>query len=101
MIRLISICLIVLIINIPFGYWRANVKKYSFQWFLSIHIPVPFIIALRIFTNIGFSWYSYIFLGLSFYIGQKLGSIIYKRLEKFEVVSSCLWMDLRKYLIEH
>ncbi len=101
MINLFVISTIVLILNIPFGYWRANVKKFSLQWILSIHIPVPFIIALRIFFDIGFGWYTYLFLVSAFIIGQKLGAIIYKYLKKNEIVSSCLIMDLRKLICEH
>ncbi len=42
--KLIIVSIIVFSINIPFGYWRANVKKFSLQWILAVHIPVPFII---------------------------------------------------------
>lgn len=98
---LIIISLSVLLLNIPFGYWRANVKRFSLQWFLSVHIPVPFIIALRIMSNIGFSWYSYVFLVTAFFIGQRLGSFIHKHLEKLEAVSSCLVMDLKKLCCQH
>ncbi|MDA3953107.1 MAG: hypothetical protein PF485_05640 [Bacteroidales bacterium] len=101
MIQLIIISVFILIFNIPFGYWRANVKGYSFQWFLAIHIPVPFIITVRIFSDIGFSWHTYIFLVTAFFIGQKLGSIIHRYLEKIEIVSSCLIMDLKRILWEH
>ena len=62
MIKLTIIALLVFILNIPFGYWRANVKRFSSQWFLAIHLPVPFIIALRILSGIGFAWYTYLFL---------------------------------------
>ncbi len=94
MIRLIIISILVVIFNIPFGYWRANVKRFSFQWYLSIHIPVPFIVALRVFFEIGFRWYTYLFIVAAFFIGQKLGSIIYKYLRKINIVSSCLFIDL-------
>ncbi len=96
MVKLIIISILVLIFNIPFGYWRANVKSYSLQWFLSVHIPVPFIITLRIFFDIGFSWYTYRFLVSAFFMGQKLGSVIHNQLKKLEDVSSCLIMDLKK-----
>ncbi|MBI9053562.1 MAG: hypothetical protein JEY96_07070 [Bacteroidales bacterium] len=101
MIKLLIISLFVIFFNIPFGYWRANVKLFSFQWFLAVHIPVPIIVMLRIFLDIGFEWYTYLFLVTSFFIGQKLGSIIHKYLGKIEIISSCLIMDLRKLLIEH
>ena len=39
--------------NLPFGYMRAKSKKYSFAWFLYIHIPVPFIIAARWLWGLG------------------------------------------------
>ncbi|PKL81983.1 MAG: hypothetical protein CVV24_12465 [Ignavibacteriae bacterium HGW-Ignavibacteriae-3] len=69
----------VVLINIPFGYWRANVKKFSLQWFLSVHIPVPFIIFLRIIGHIGFAFYTYIFLVAAFFTGQQLGSYLRKK----------------------
>lgn len=94
MTNLLIISLLVFILNIPFGYWRANVKRFSLQWYLAIHIPVPVIIAFRIFFEIGFSWYTYLFLVTSFFLGQKLGSIVYNYLKKNDDVSSCLFMDL-------
>ena len=35
------------ILNLPFGYLRTTSIKFSFKWFLYIHLPIPFIIALR------------------------------------------------------
>ncbi|MCK5137727.1 MAG: hypothetical protein KAR19_18220 [Bacteroidales bacterium] len=60
MTKLIIITILVLVLNIPFGYWRANVSRFSTQWFLAIHIPVLFIVALRLLSGIGFSWYTYL-----------------------------------------
>lgn len=94
MIKLLLISLIVLAGNIPFGYWRANVHKFSFQWVLAIHIPVPLIIAIRIFSGIGFAWFTYVFMILSFFLGQKFGGTILKKLEDMHKnVTSCLIMD--------
>ena len=87
--------LLVFFFNIPFGYWRINVKKFSLQWVLAVHIPVPFIIALRIFTSIGFAWYTYVFLVSAFFLGQRLGASIHHYTEKTcAKTSSCLIMDL-------
>ncbi len=74
MIKLAIIAILVFVLNIPFGYWRANVKRFSSQWFLAIHIPVPFIVALRIFSGIGFAWYTYVFLVGAFLPGTKIRS---------------------------
>jgi hypothetical protein len=93
--KLIVITILVFVLNIPFGYWRANVKRFSTQWFLAIHIPVPFIVAMRILGGIGFSWYTYVFLVGGFFLGQKLGSMLMKRVHNYcQQESSCLVMDL-------
>ena len=39
---------------LPFGYWRAGLRKFSWQWFAAIHAPVPVVAALRI--GSGLSW---------------------------------------------
>ena len=95
--KLTIVTLLVFIFNIPFGYWRARVKKFSLQWALAIHIPVPFIIVARIYSDIGFAWYTYVFLVSAFFLGQRLGAVILnKRMEKGQVVTSCLVMDVLK-----
>lgn len=92
---LIIISILVFILNIPFGYWRANVKRFSTQWFLAIHIPVPFIVALRILSGVGFGWYTYVFLVGGFFLGQKFGSMLLKWVHsRCQQESSCLVMDL-------
>ena len=40
--------------NIPLGYLREGSQKYSFRWFLYIHLSIPAVIALRLVS--GFSW---------------------------------------------
>ncbi len=93
--KLSIITILIFIFNIPFGYWRENVKKFSFQWALAIHIPVPFIIITRIYADVGFAWYTYVLFVGAFFSGQKLGSIILKirKLNKIPV-TSCLIVDL-------
>jgi hypothetical protein len=91
---LIEVSVLVLIFNIPFGYWRYHVKRLSLQWFLAIHIPVPFIILARIFSDIGFHWITYVFLVSTFFLGQFIGGQIYKYRKARHTVSSCLVMDL-------
>jgi len=76
--NLILISLIVFVITLPFGFWRGSVKKFSLQWFLAVHIPVPFIIALRFLSNIGFEWYTYPLIDGTFFLGQFLGGKIAK-----------------------
>ncbi|MCK5068009.1 MAG: hypothetical protein KAR16_11240 [Bacteroidales bacterium] len=95
MTTLIIITILVFILNIPFGYWRANVSRFSTQWFLAIHIPVPFVVALRLLSGIGFSWYTYLFLVGGFFLGQLFGSRLMKWIHQHcHQESSCLVMDL-------
>jgi hypothetical protein len=68
------ISILILIINIPFGYWRGGQKKYSLKWFLAIHIPIPFIILLRIYSGVGFEWCTYPYMITAFFFGQLAGS---------------------------
>lgn len=95
--KLLIISILVLVFNIPFGYWRSNVRAYSLQWFLAIHIPVPFIIALRLVSEIGFAWYTYVFLVTAFFLGQKTGAVMMKKIHRAcQCASSCLVMDLMR-----
>jgi len=64
---------IVLALNLPFGYWRSKVRKFSPSWFASIHLPVPFVIAIRIYSDLGFELRTYPVLLAAFFFGQFLG----------------------------
>lgn len=79
--QLALVSVAVLLVNIPFGAWRESVKKFSFKWFLAVHLPVPLVILLRIYGEIGFAFYTYIFLVTAFFGGQKLGGFIYSKRE--------------------
>ncbi len=66
----------VLTFNLPFGYWRSNVKRFSKQWFLAVHIPVPFVIALRILSGMGWRLITFPVMVGAFFTGQLLGGVI-------------------------
>lgn len=51
----VGLFVMALIVSIPCGYIRQNYKKYSFMWFLLIHLPIPFIVLLRI--EAGLNWH--------------------------------------------
>ncbi len=71
--------LLVFLFNLPFGYWRGSVRKFSWQWFVSIHAPVPFAIALRYLFELGFELYTYPVMVGAFFSGQLLGRLFYKK----------------------
>ena len=45
--------LFALLSNIPLGYLREGTVRYSWRWFLYIHLSIPFIVALRLVLGIG------------------------------------------------
>lgn len=48
------IALIGFVANLPFGYLRQGVRKFSLRWFIYIHISIPLIVALRLSYGIGY-----------------------------------------------
>lgn len=65
------------LISVPCGYLRQNYAKYSFMWFLLIHIPIPFIVFLRL--EAGLDWHVIpLTLGGSV-AGQIMGGIVSRR----------------------
>jgi len=94
---------IILVANIPFGYWRANVQPLSRQWFFAVHLPVPVVIALRLSTHLGWHIQTFVVL-IGFYsAGQYLGGRIRQsmRHESDHPLSSCLVMDVYHQLMDH
>ncbi|MCZ7399194.1 MAG: hypothetical protein O8C62_05845 [Candidatus Methanoperedens sp.] len=49
-----ELMLLVFLLNLPFGYLRSKSARFSKQWMMAVHIPVPFIFLLRILS--GFGW---------------------------------------------
>ena len=65
------------VISIPCGYLRQNYRKYSFMWFLLIHIPIPFIVLLRI--EAGISWHIIPLTLAGSVAGQIVGGVLSRR----------------------
>ena len=72
-----ELMIVVFIINLPFGYIRSRSAKFSKQWMMAIHIPVPFVFLLRIFS--GLNWTVIPLLVLSDIAGQIAGGKLRKR----------------------
>jgi len=73
-IRLIIVALTTLVINIPMGYWRESVKKFSPFWFVAVHAAVPVVVLMRHKSEIGFAWYTYPPMIICYFGGQFIGS---------------------------
>ena len=82
----LTFAIVVFIIAFPFGFWRVKTKFRSRDWMLAVHIPVVFIIMLRIFNklhyNIGFQWISVLYNVIAFFSAQFLAGFIYKKFIK-------------------
>jgi hypothetical protein len=74
---IVGLTILAFVVSVPCGYLRQNYKKYSFMWFLLIHLPIPFIILLRV--KAGFGWQVIpLTLGGSV-AGQIVGGIVSRR----------------------
>ena len=66
----------VVVLNLPFGYWRAGVRRFSLPWFLAVHLPVPLVVAARFLAGLGWHFVTYPVLVGAFFAGQFLGGWI-------------------------
>ncbi len=98
---MVSIAL--LVVNLPFGYWRAHVGRYSLQWFLAIHLPVLLAVFLRLATGLGWDLVTFPVLIAAYFVGQLLGGRIHGRWKRGgrTPLSACLVCDLWKRLRPH
>ncbi len=51
MTKVLLIMLLALVLNIPLGYLRSRVRKFSARWFIYVHISIPVIIAARVLSH--------------------------------------------------
>ncbi len=68
------IAALIVLINLPFGYWRAGVRKFSPAWFAAVHAPVPLAVGLRFASGLGFQWRTLPLYVAAFFGGQWLGA---------------------------
>ncbi len=71
---LILLTLFAFTLNLPFGYLRNRTKKFSFLWFLYIHLPIPFVIVFRLIA--GFSMKIVPIILIASIAGQVIGARI-------------------------
>ncbi len=91
--KLVVFAVLVIALNIPFGYWRANSRQFSLGWALAIHLPVPVIIVMRLLF--GFSLYVLPLSALLFFVGQLAGGKLREAIKKrLDTPTSCMVMDL-------
>lgn len=70
--------LIILALNLPFGFWRKRklLRRFSWLWVLSVHAPIPLVVAIRVFGGLGWHPITFVVLVGCFSAGQFLGGIM-------------------------
>ena len=74
--RLLAVAAATLVLNLPFGFWRAGVRKYSPAWFLAVHATVPLIVGMRLAAGLGWRLSTFPVLIGAFFGGQFIGGRI-------------------------
>jgi hypothetical protein len=89
--------LAILLVNLFFGYWRSNTRKFSWPWIGAIHIPVPIAIGIR-FLLLGWSWPLIPAFVAVYAAGQFLGGKIRKLFSRQPDITLSSWLggDLYK-----
>lgn len=80
MVQLIFLLLFVFTVNLPFGYWRDGVVKFSLAWFVAVHAAVPLVLLYRTWFEIPFEWTVLPFAVLAYFAGQAVGARWRRRL---------------------
>ena len=64
---------LILLVNVPFGYWRGGLRKLSAPWFVAIHAPVPLAMGIRLLLGLEFRWANLPYFAAAFFAGQIVG----------------------------
>ena len=84
-----TVALAVFVVNVPFGYWRAGVRKFSPSWFFAVHVPVLIAVGLRLLAGLSWRWVTFpLFVG-AFFGGQFAGGKLRDFRKRRELLTSC------------
>lgn len=71
--RLGLVALGLLVLNLPFGFWRAGLRRFGAAWFVAVHAPVPLAVGLRLAFGLRWNPVNVMALAAAFLAGQFLG----------------------------
>ena len=66
--------LAIVLVNLPFGYWREGVRKFSPAWFVAVHAAVPLIVLMRLALDIDWRLVNLPFMVAAYFGGQTIGA---------------------------
>lgn len=79
MTEFLVLLLAIVLVNLPFGYWREGVKKFSPAWFVAVHAAVPVIIVMRMILGIEWRLVNLPFMVAAYFGGQTIGARMRRR----------------------
>jgi len=71
--KLWLVALGVVLVNLPFGFWRQGTRKFSPSWFVAVHGPVPVVAGMRILAGVHWELRTLPVLVGAYFTGQFLG----------------------------
>jgi len=71
-----AVAFAILLVNLPFGFWRAGIRKFSLHWFLAVHAPVPFVVCIRFLAGFELNLTTFPAFITAYFIGQYVGGKI-------------------------
>ena len=74
LVKILVVALAIALLNIPFGYWRAGVRKFGPAWFAAVHLPVPLALAMRFGVGLGFRLSTLPLFIAAYFGGQMVGA---------------------------
>ena len=74
--RLLLVGVAVIVVNVPFGFWRSGARRFSLPWLLAVHAPVPLAIGFRLTSGIGWQPITFPLLIGAYVVGQLGGGLI-------------------------
>ncbi len=77
--RLLAAAVVVVAVNLPFGFWRAGLRRFSARWIVAVHAPVPLVVAVRLLSGLGWQLITFPVLVAAFFTGQFVGGRLRRR----------------------
>jgi hypothetical protein len=71
-VRLSAVLVAVVLVTLPFGFYRAYTRKMTLRWFLAIHVPVVLVFLARVEAHLSYAFIP--FTCLAFATSQILGA---------------------------
>jgi hypothetical protein len=54
--RVATVVIVVILLTLPFGFYRAYTRKFSLRWFLAIHVPVVLVFLARYEAHLSYAF---------------------------------------------